>query len=329
MVLRSSGMWQESDDITYEAAYNGAILVDRSALGYLKFRGKSRLDLINRMSTQKVIDLKPYEGTATILTSDIGRIIDRLLLYEGEGEAFCVTGENNGTAIAGYLRRFVFYMDDFQVEDLGPETAILAVYGEESEPLLSGFLGEQTDIPLHHWRKIDMNGQPLALHRTDAIAGDGYFLICLAIDKQPIADALVTAGITPASDEIFEYLRIESGLPRFGHELTNDYIPLEANLWDDVSFNKGCYTGQEVIARMESRGRVAKRMVGLRGNHPLKIGQELLVGGKRAGIVTSTASGPVGHIALGFLKSAALEAMDELHPIVSAGDKTLEITAVY
>ena len=61
---------------------------------------------------------------------------------------------------------------------------------------------------------------------------------------------------------------MEAGLPEFGHELGDEYIPLEANLWNDVSFKKGCYTGQEIIARMESRQKLAKRLVGLRFDEP-------------------------------------------------------------
>ncbi|NIP27138.1 MAG: glycine cleavage system protein T, partial [Phycisphaerae bacterium] len=95
--------------------------------------------------------------------------------------------------------------------------------------------------------------------------------------------------------------------PRFGRELTEDYIPLEANLWDDVSFNKGCYTGQEVIARMESRGRIAKQLVKLSPDAPLEIGAEIRADGKKAGQVTSTADGPQGALALGYVKSAFLE----------------------
>ncbi|MFZ0548181.1 MAG: hypothetical protein WAM60_22235 [Candidatus Promineifilaceae bacterium] len=292
----------------YKAAHEGAVFVDRSSLGMLKFTGETRLDLINRMSTQNVLGLQNGQGAATILTTDIGRIIDRLILYATEDTVYCLTGENNSDNIARYLMRFVFFMDDFHIEDLSAETAVFGVYGCKAGALLDSLFGAGIEqLPLHHWREVDNGGTAVYLHRTDPIAGDGYFVMGNTADKARIQELLQTGGIVPVEEAAFEYLRIESGQPRFGRELTNDYIPLEANLWDDVSFNKGCYTGQEVIARMESRGRIAKQLVKLSPATPLENGAELRAGGKRVGQVTSTADGPKGSLALAYVKSAFLE----------------------
>jgi aminomethyltransferase len=318
-------------ETAYAAAHETAVLVDRSDLGLLKFSGKTRLDLINRMSTQKVINLGEGEGAATVLTTDIGRIIDRIILYEDGKDVYCLTSENNGDAVAAYLRKFVFFMDDFHIDDLRPDSATLAIYGRQARSLLTNFIGEQIDIPLHHWRLFDLEGKYVTLHRTDPIAGDGYFLMVRQADKQFFLERLIKSGITPADESAFEYLRIESGRPRFGHELTDAYIPLEANLWADVSFNKGCYTGQEIIARMESRGRIAKRLALLQGDRPVEIGQALVVAGKNGGTITSTAAGPRGYLALGFIKSSILtdaSSFDQ-QPILIAGEVTLEISAVF
>lgn len=311
----------------YRAAHHSAVVVDRSQLGMLKFTGETRLDLINRMSTQKVIGLQSGEGTATILTTDIGRIIDRLILYADSSSVYCLTSEGNGQNIADYLRRFVFFMDDFHVEDLSEKTAIFAVYGLQVQSLLTELFGEGLPLPLHHWTTFDVAGTIIYVHRTDPIAGDGYFIMGQEQDKEEIWEHLVNAGMTPAGEEAFEYLRIESAQPRFGHELTTDYIPLEANLWSDVSFKKGCYTGQEIIARMESRGRLAKKMVSLRAIEPLQVGEELLVDGKIAGTITSAAGGPSGHLALGFVKTSFLgERNDKEESLqLKSGDISVEL----
>ena len=110
------------------AAATSAIVVDRSNLGMLQFTGKSRLDLINRMSTQAVNNLTSGQGAATILTTDIARIIDRIILYASSDSVYCLTGENNGDFIARYLMRFVFFNDDFHIQDLSQKTAIFGVY---------------------------------------------------------------------------------------------------------------------------------------------------------------------------------------------------------
>jgi len=320
MNVRLGSIPQASLQEAYTAAHSGAIVVDRSDLGMLKFSGQTRLDLINRMSTQNVVNLQPGQGAATVLTSDIGRIIDRLILYADEESIYCLTGEDHGAGVAAYLRRFVFFMDDFQIEDLSAATAVLAIYGTQADQHLSA-LFEEVDIPLHHWRRTDLNGAAIYLHRTDAIAGEGYFVTCLEGDRPALEQAVVEAGITPVDEAAFEYLRIESQVPRFGRELTLDYIPLEAGLWDDVSFDKGCYTGQEIIARLESRGRLAKRLVRLTAGEPLSVGSTLTAGTKSAGAVTSAADGPQGVQALAYVKTAILEQGTTL----SAGETAVNI----
>ena len=297
----------------YRAAHRNAVLVDRSDLGMLRITGETRLDLIHRMSTQDLNGLQSGEGAATILTTDIGRIIDRLLLYVSSQAVYALTSEENADNIARYLMRFVFFNDDFQVRDISGETAVFAVYGPKAgEKLLAAGFPE-VDLPLHHWREVTLSaaddGAVTAfLHRTDPIAGDGYFVMSQAAEGDALWGRLLALGLTVADDVAFDYLRIEDGRPRFDHELTGDYIPLEAGLWDDVSFNKGCYTGQEIIARLESRGRLAKKLVGLRSAAPVAVGAAITAAGKNAGLVTSAGVGPAGPMALGFVKTAVLEA---------------------
>ena len=169
-----------------EAAQSTAVAIDRSDLGLLKFSGETRLDLLNRMSTQKVDNLKSGQGAATVLTTDIGRIIDRLILYVASDTVYCLTGENNAGNIAAYLKRFVFFMDDFQVEDLSTETAIFAIYGRQVGMSVAELFGETPELPMHHWKQLDFKGRTIYLHRTDPIAGDGYFIMCQMGDKESL-----------------------------------------------------------------------------------------------------------------------------------------------
>ena len=299
---------QVIDTNIYQAAHETAVLTDRSALGVLKFSGESRLDLINRMSTQAVLELKTGEGAATIFTTDVGRIIDRLILYATSDSAYALTGEDNADAIARYLMRFVFFNDDFQIEDLSEKTAVFGIYGPQASAKLAAAGFPETDFPLHHWRQTEIAGVDAYLHRADPVAGDGYFVICQEADRAVLWQHLVDSGLMVADADAYEFLRIESGQPRFGHELTQDYIPLETGLWNDVSFNKGCYIGQEIIARMESRNRLAKKMVKLAPSAPVAVGATLTANGKRAGTVTSAA----GSVGLGYVKTAVLEKGGEL-----------------
>jgi aminomethyltransferase len=282
-------------------------MVDRSALGMLKITGETRLDLLHRMSTQDLNGLASGEGAATILTTEIGRIIDRLILYVSSDTVYALTSEDNADNIARYLMRYVFFQDDFHLQDISEDTAVFGIYGSKARENLieAGF--PELDLPLHHWRQAEISGATVYLHRTDPIAGQGYFVMCHEADKDAISQHLLAVGFAFATEGDFEILRIESGLKRFGHELTQEYIPLEADLWNDVSFSKGCYIGQEIIARMESRGRLAKRLVKLYPAEPVEPGSEIMADGKKVGSVTSAAVGPNGPVALGFVKTSTLD----------------------
>lgn len=285
-------------------------------LGMIEVTGQTRLDLIDRMSTQKVRDLKAGEGAATVLTTDIGRIIDRLLVYADEDKLFFLTGENNADNIGHYFSRYIFFNDDFHMNDVSAQTAVFAIYGGQAAAKLQQ-LELPVELPLHHWRAITLNGLAATFHRTDSVAGAGYLLITAADNARPLQELLTEIGLTPLDPAQFEQLRVESGLPLLGHELTADYIPLETDLWDDVSFNKGCYIGQEIIARMESRGKISKKLVKLEASTAVASGSEITAAGKRVGTITSAA----GELALGYVKTSILENKEPL----TAGDIPLKV----
>ncbi|WP_374689637.1 folate-binding protein YgfZ [Promineifilum sp.] len=317
----------------YRAAHEAAVLADHAGRGMLRLSGKTRLELIHRMSTQAVNGLKGGEGAATVLTTDIGRIIDRILLYATSDAVYVLTGEGHADALARYFLRNVFFNDDFQLEDLSAQTVVFGIYGPRAGEMLAAAGFPEVMLPLHHWREAQIGGATAYLHRADPIAGDGYLVTANADDREAVWAALVAAGLTPIDDAAYDYLRIEAGRPRFGRELTLDYIPLEAGLWDDVSFHKGCYTGQEIIARMESRGKLAKRLVRLQPRpdrsatsgraetYQVLPGTEIVAGDRPAGTITSAAEGPAGLLALGYVKTTVLDQGAEL----LAGDVRLSV----
>jgi len=316
----------------YRAAHESAVVVDHSALGLIELQGQSRLELIHRISTQAVKELQEWQGAATVLTTDIGRIIDRVVLYASDDRVLVLTGEGHVDALIQYLRRNVFYNDDLQVAKVDG-LLLLGVYGSRAGEMLAEIGLDPEGLPLHHWRvssipvisltpvqhdsmppthEIDAFELFCMIFRADPIAGDGYYLL---IDPQyagQLYTLLSLGDFTTIDQAAYEYLRIEAGRPRFGRELTLDYIPLEAGLWDDVSFHKGCYTGQEIIARMESRGKLAKRLVRLSAASPVAAGVEIAAAGRTVGTITSAADGPAGPLALGYVKTSALNEGAEL-----------------
>jgi tRNA-modifying protein YgfZ len=183
---------------------------------------------------------------------------------------------------------------------------MISIYGATASQVVTHVTGEDlATLPLHHWRAAQIAGVEVMITRANQIASGGFHLIFDHAVQPQIGQALLETGVEPLSEETYQVLRVEAGQPEFGHELGDEYIPLEANLWNDVSFTKGCYTGQEIIARMESRQKLAKRLVGLRFEEQVTLPASLWSEDHEVGVVTSVVHSPVlGWIGLGYLRSS-------------------------
>lgn len=298
-------------------------------MGILDIKGSTRLDIIDRMSTNLVRLLSKGEGAATVLTTDVGRIIDRLLVYQAEDRCIVVTGEDNGDNIARYLLRFVFFNDDFHLTPRHLDQEALFLYGDSLPELLSEIMPDLTldfsTQPLHHWAEttltIETQTVHVSLHKTDPIGKNGILLLVDKNQLEQISSLLKESKVEFISEEAFEGLRIEAKLPKLRHELAVDFIPLETGLWDDVSFNKGCYTGQEIIARMDSRGKITRQMVQLKGETALTVGADITSGTKTVGMITSA----LNDSGLGYVKTSALESPNQL----MAGETPIQIISAF
>ncbi len=301
--------WEAPDVFTtveaeYAAAHEGAVVYDSSPLGRLRLTGATRVDFLQRMSTNDMNALASGQGAATILTTPTARIVDRVIVYLREADALLITSRGAQAPIAAWLKKYIFFNDDVQVRDASGEWWMLSIYGAKAAEVVSRLAGsDAAGLRLHAWHSI-ADGWIVA--RADPIAGDGFHVLAATPERlSSLWQAAIAAGAAPIGEQALEVLRIESGRPRFARELSEEYIPLEVGLWADVSFTKGCYVGQEIIARMESRHRLAKQMIGLRSSAPIRADSAIHVDGTTVGHVTSSTPRPQGDsIALGFIKPA-------------------------
>jgi aminomethyltransferase len=290
----------------YAAAQAGSVMLDAAAWGRLKFTGKHRVEFLHRMSTNDLLPLTIGQGAGTVFTTPIARIIDRTVVYIRADDMLLLTSRGNQLRVRQWLRKYIFFNDDVQIEDVTDETGMISLYGAAANQLMAHVTGEDlAALPRHHWRTAQIVGVEVMIARADPIGDGGYHVIFDRAAQSQVWQALLEAEAAPISEETYQVLRIEAGLPEFGHELGDEYIPLEANLWHDVSFKKGCYTGQEIIARMESRQKLAKRLVGLRFAASITLPASLWIDDREAGVVTSVAHSPsLGWIGLGYLRSS-------------------------
>lgn len=296
----------------YAAAHAGAALYDSSARGRVWMRDRDRAALLHRLSTNHIERLQPGEGTETVLTTPIGRIIDLLDVYCLEDGLLLVTSPGQGATIYGYLRKNIFFNDRVKVEDAGATLGEVTLYGPRAAALLATRGIAAAELAPRGIAVATWEDAPLYVAGAAPIGGSGYRLMAPPAALERLGAALAAAGAVWLDAATYDVLRVEHGYGAFGRELSQEYIPLETGLWSAVSFNKGCYVGQEIIARMESRGRLARQLRGLRfaGRPDLPAEATMPLArldaeGKEAGDLTSLVDSPrYGLIGLGYVRTA-------------------------
>ncbi len=310
-VPASYGNWRRE----YEAARQAVAVRDRSPVGRVQVTGADRIDFFHRMSTNDMRNLKPGMGLANILTSSIGRIIDYIVLYVEPESLLMLTSPQNREKDVHWLRSYIFFRDKVKLQDVTAETGLLTIYGPHSEPLLRAAFGAQPfgELPMYHYLTVQLDGQEIRIARAEGLNGPAFNLLSAAEVLPQVWDQLFAVGtehgLQPFGELAYEVLRIEAGVSEAGHELAEEINPHEARLLHAVSFNKGCYIGQEVIARLDTYHKVQKYLVGLLPEGPLAPGMRLEVNGKDVGWVTSVVDSPaLGRpIALGYVRTAHAE----------------------
>jgi aminomethyltransferase len=298
----------------YDAALNSAALMDNNAAGRIWMYDKDRADLLHRLSTNDTNSLQPGQGTQTVLTNHNGRIIDLLTVHMLPDEMLVVTSPQQRAAVFNLLRKNIFFNDKVKLEHATETLSQITLYGPRSSAILSD-LAEASiiDPPLDELSLFGIMTAQVGdarawIARVPPLGGAGFALYALADDMPLVWTALVQAGAQPLGQVAFDMLRVEAGYSAYGRELSLEYIPLETGLRHAVSFTKGCYVGQEIIARMDSRKRLAKQLRGLRLSAAVEAPGKLEVAGKEAGDLTSVVQSPrFGSIGLAYVRSAHAE----------------------
>jgi hypothetical protein len=288
-------------------------LADGSDLTRLVATGPDYLGLLQRLSTGDVASLEPGGGRPTVLTSSKGRIVERLFVHRrGEREVLTVAGTAAGPRVLKHLSRFTF-AEKTGLTDATDDTFQFLVVGPRASAALERVgLGRPDPFSLVTGR---LDGTRVEVLGHDGLSAEGLSIVG-PVGAAPgvwttLASGIADAGGRTAGSEPLEARRVLRGLPAAGRELTEDRNPLEAGLWDAVSFDKGCYVGQEVVARLRTYDKVSRSLVGLRlpaGTAPPRAGAPLFDGDWKTGEVTS-ATLPPGHrapVALAYVRRKVL-----------------------
>jgi folate-binding protein YgfZ len=293
-----------AESLDYRALAEGAALYSPSHTGVLRLTGADRADFLQRMTTNNISALQPGQSAVTVLTSPTARILfvftvicepDTLLLLPAPGQT---------QALARHLRGQIFFMDKVKVEDLSDELARLRVLGPDGPKVLAtlgfslrdraaGAVLQQDDLLVVVQPNYDLPGHELVLPR--------------ARQAEIVAALTAVGAVRLEGDAAHQARRVELGRPAPGAELVEEYNPLEAGLGWACADNKGCYTGQEIIARQITYDKVTRHLVGLMAEQLLTPGAGVMYDGRSVGVVTSSAHSPSldAPLALAILKRSA------------------------
>lgn len=295
-----------NDEAALTSARTGVTLCDRSHWGLIQISGGDRLRFLHNQSTNNIQILKPGQSCDTVFVTATARTIDLATAYITEDTVLVLVSPNRRQKLMSLLDRYIFPADQVELADLSDATAIFSLIGPKSYHLLEDIglkdlsFSEQTKHQI-----INLNGCQLRIAEGSGLVTPGYTLIMANDGAAKVWQTLTNGGAVPLGENCWEQLRIEQGRPAPDHELTEDYNPLEAGLWHTLSFNKGCYIGQETIARLNTYKGVKQQLWGVQLTAPVEPGTVVMVGEDKVGIVTSYTNSTNGPFALAYIRTKA------------------------
>jgi len=274
-------------------------LLDRSERGKLALTGAEAAEFLNGQVSNEVLTLEPGQGCYAALLTPKGKMLADLRIVavpeSDDHELWLDTERSALQSLFDSLRRhLVGFRAELHKRTLAQ--GLLSLIGPEASSLFDA----PPPATEHVSRRSTLAKRSVLLIRTDV----GIDVVCDAADTPVLASALRGAGAVTVSEEAAECLRIEDGRPRYGLDLDDSTIPQEAALNDRaVSFTKGCYVGQETVARLYYRGKPNRQLRGLLLSGPARTGQELRLDGRNVGRLGSVALSPaLGPIALAIVR---------------------------
>ena len=285
-------------DAQYRLLREGAGLLDRSGRGKLILSGGEAAEYLQGQLTNDIEGLAPGEGCYCALLDRKGHLqADARALRLSEAEIWLDTEAATTDTLRRHLETYKIGRE-VELSDVSSEWTILSLLGPAAAGLAAASPG-----PENNHGEAQLGGVQARWVVTDL----GIDLIVLAAGAASLREALLKAGAAEISEQAAEIARVESGRPRFGAEMSSATMPAEAGIVERaVDFEKGCYIGQEPVARLHYRGRPNRLLRGLRLSAPAEAGAELALGDKQVGSIGSACVSPaLGPVALAVVRREA------------------------
>lgn len=286
------------------ATKQGVALYDRTHWGCIQISDSDRLRFLHNQTTNNFNILKPGQGCDTVFVTSTARTIDLATAYATEDAVLLLVSPSRRRQLLELLDRYIFPMDRVELTDLTDTTVTFSLLGPESSKLLEKIgVSELENTSYASHQLIDLAGMQIRVAVGSGLVTPGYTLIASANDASNLWNKLVKAGAVPMGDRLWEQLRIEQGRPAVDFELTDDYNPLEARLLHAITYDKGCYIGQETIARLNTYKGVKQQLWGVQLSGYVAPGTVVTIGEEKVGKLTSLTETESGFLGLAYIRT--------------------------
>ena len=286
----------------YAAARSAAVLVDFASRDAIRVTGEDRRSWFHGVCTNDIQGLAPWNAVYAAIVTVKGAMVSDVRAFRRDADLILDLEPGRYEAVREYLERYLV-SEDAELHDARADVAVLGLVGPGSGQVLAAAFGAEAGPG----RRLELEGEPVAVAPTLS-ARTGLDLLLprgkLAAAWTRLLQVGASAGLRTAGLDAIEAVRVEDGVPRFGSDLLETTIPLEADLHHAIHYEKGCYVGQEVIARATYRGHMNRKLTGLvLGPSAAAPRSELRRDGKKIGFLTSVVKSPARgqYVALGYV----------------------------
>lgn len=279
-------------------------LCDRSNWGLLSLRGEDRARFLHNQTTNNIQSLKTGQGCDTVFVNSTGRNIDLATAYIQEQEILLLVSPQQNQNLFNWMDRYIFPFDKVQLKDLTNQYAIFTLMGKSSSNLIKDWVDNQfLTAPEYSHQYVTIDDTEILITVGCGLKFVGYNLIIPQEKAAWLWEKLHNKNPQLIGSQEFESLRIHQGRPKPEAELTEEYNPLESGLWHAISFDKGCYIGQETIARLNTYQGVKQRLWGINLNQGInpQTDNVITIDGEKVGKITSYEA--TENFALGYIRT--------------------------
>lgn len=269
------------------------------------------------MTTNDLTKVLPDHGIQTVIVNEKARIIDVVMVLQGTNDCLLLGSVGTSGHVMPWLKKYVI-TDDVRFADVSAQHECIEIVGPRSAEVVEGMFAVSCSTwSLGQWMQIDLQGSPAIIVRMPSSCEMSYWIVAGPSTIATLCEVLLdNADTIPRLDSVdVEYLRVLAGMAAIDHELSEAYNPLEAGLLHLTSFTKGCYVGQEVIARLDSYNKVKQRIMALVSTQQIHEGDVVLRDATPVGVVTTVTKACDGasFIALAYVRGEHAVSESSIH----------------